>query len=674
MSHNSGFFPSQNGDREYNADDFRKFIMSFVGDGLTRIDGDESGFEVVAENPASMNVVVGKGSAIIKGSWLNPDSDTTISIPTASSSGNRYDAIVLEFNNTVGTRAVTISVVQGTASANPDYPDMIDTDSIKQLPIAYVYVGIGATSIDDSNIIDNRGTNSCPYASATMDRQELVLPIASNTTLGAIKVGRNLRIEADGTLNATGGGGGGASALSDLEDVDIDWETLTANQALLYDAVAQMWKNQTINTEPPSLVDLPDVNIENLQFGQVLRYNSTNGKWENCNWNEVPLSKLFEKVTIDALSTARYDAMSGNAGDYAIIAGGQGIGADVGTEAYNSELTKSVIDALGEIKYMGASAGVELYALFAGGMSGQTNAAWTTSGAGTMQYGLYYSSLATVYAVDNYLTAITSVSNLSIDRVSPAGAKLNQHAIFAGGHRLYRGTFGIPDNLTYNKVDAYDVHLTLDSSAVLSVARGYIASGIIGDKALFAGGVTVSGGTYYSSGSWVNASCTHQSTVDVVDDSLTVSQAESLSVARSNMASVSTPTHIIFAGGITARTHPFSTQEAPTVSNVVEAYDASLTRMTLTALSSSRQATQNLTGVYKDGWVLFSGANSNLNVDAYDSSFTKFTDTSALGQQLSQARTYLTAMSIGDYIIYAGGYASSAAQTTVDAYKVNIQG
>lgn len=38
--------------------------------------------------------------------------------------------------------------------------------------------------------------------------EEYVLPIASATTLGGIKVGANLEIEEDGTLNAIGGGGG----------------------------------------------------------------------------------------------------------------------------------------------------------------------------------------------------------------------------------------------------------------------------------------------------------------------------------------------------------------------------------------------------------------------------------------------------------------------------------
>lgn len=657
MSHNSGFFPSQNGDREYDADDFRKFVMSFVGDGLTRIDGDESGFEVIAESPASMNVVVGKGSAIIKGSWLNPDSDTTISIPTASSSGNRYDAIVLEFNNTVGTRAVTISVVQGTASANPDYPDMIDTDSIKQLPIAYVYVGIGVTSIDDSNIIDNRGTNSCPYASATMDRQELVLPIASNTTLGAIKVGRNLRIEADGTLNATGGGGGGASALSDLEDVDIDFETLANKQALIYDAVAEMWKNENAETEPPSLATLPDVNIENLQFGQILRFNSTNGKWENCNWNELPINKTFEKqANVTPLNTARYNMMSAKAGNQLIFAGGQGVSASYNVDAYNDSLTRTVPLPLTSTRYDGAGASVGDYAIFAGG--GNTNRT-ITKGSTTLWSGL--TPTTTVEGYDSSLTKVT-VTSMTTPKERCSGIELGDVAIIAGGVSNNQSGNNLTvqggNSMDNGVIESYDASLTLTTASAVS-QRYSAALEKVGNVAIFAGGRHSPITDFYTS--FNDITTTNLQTVDVIDESLTVSSAPDLSAQRYSIAGASTPTHAVFGGGY----------ESAAVATV-EAYDDSLTKSALASLGSARYTPNNLDGAYNDGWTIFSGVNNN-NVDAYDGSFTKAVSgqTGVLGEPLDPARTYIKLDTIGDYFVFAGGYANSASSDVVEAYKVN---
>lgn len=53
---------------------------------------------------------------------------------------------------------------------------------------------------NDENFVDET------YVNNVIDNLEL--PIASETVLGGIKVGDNLTIESDGTLNATGGGGG----------------------------------------------------------------------------------------------------------------------------------------------------------------------------------------------------------------------------------------------------------------------------------------------------------------------------------------------------------------------------------------------------------------------------------------------------------------------------------
>ena len=47
------------------------------------------------------------------------------------------------------------------------------------------------------------------------------LPIASNTTLGGIKVGANLSIDADGTLNANSGSGTGLSNIYSEEETVV---------------------------------------------------------------------------------------------------------------------------------------------------------------------------------------------------------------------------------------------------------------------------------------------------------------------------------------------------------------------------------------------------------------------------------------------------------------------
>lgn len=72
-----------------------------------------------------------------------------------------------------------------------------DIDNLQMNKQNKLTAGSGIT-IDADNVISATG--------GVVD-----LPIASNTTLGGIKVGENLTISEDGTLSATGGGGGGVT-------------------------------------------------------------------------------------------------------------------------------------------------------------------------------------------------------------------------------------------------------------------------------------------------------------------------------------------------------------------------------------------------------------------------------------------------------------------------------
>lgn len=82
------------------------------------------------------------------------------------------------------------------------------------------------TKIADFSIDGNSGSLYAP---------DYELPIASDETLGGIKVGQNLNIEEDGTLNAVGG------SLSELSDVTIS--SLANDQTLRYNSTLQKWVN-----------------------------------------------------------------------------------------------------------------------------------------------------------------------------------------------------------------------------------------------------------------------------------------------------------------------------------------------------------------------------------------------------------------------------------------------
>ena len=84
------------------------------------------------------------------------------------------------------------------------YEDLLDTPTI---PSAQVNSDWSATS-GIAQILNKPTLFDGDYNSLTNKPTTYSLPIASATVLGGVKVGANLTIEADGTLNASAGGGG----------------------------------------------------------------------------------------------------------------------------------------------------------------------------------------------------------------------------------------------------------------------------------------------------------------------------------------------------------------------------------------------------------------------------------------------------------------------------------
>lgn len=105
-----------------------------------------------------------------------------------------------------------------------------------------------------------------------------VLPTASNATLGGVKVdAETITIDNNGVIHA-------AAASTSLESLtDVDLYDLQDGQILKYDATTQKWINTSeaeVRTQLSLLEDV-DIDDETLEDGQVLKYNATSEKWEN---------------------------------------------------------------------------------------------------------------------------------------------------------------------------------------------------------------------------------------------------------------------------------------------------------------------------------------------------------------------------------------------------------
>lgn len=252
--------------------------------------------------------------------------------------------------------------------------------------------------------------------------------------------------------------------------------------------------------------------------------------------------------------------------------------------------------------------------------------------------------LDTMYAYSASLTKSMPTA-LSTVRESHAGASVEGYALFAGGANGTRST-DIVDS-----VDAYSASLTRTAAATLSGKRKWIGAASLEGRAFFAGGAS----TNLNS----NTKCAN---VEVYNGTLTRTAATNLSVARYSPLTATIGGRVLFAGG--------------DFTKVVDVYSASLTRTAAADLSRSTSggdasiAVGNY-AIFTSGLVVGSdGVGSfvgNTSCDVYNASLTKTTVT-----LLSVARVYMSAGTVGDYALFAGGGSNSPYSDVVDACDTSL--
>lgn len=254
-----------------------------------------------------------------------------------------------------------------------------------------------------------------------------------------------------------------------------------------------------------------------------------------------------------------------------------------------------------------------------------------------------------------------SVTALSAGAQKLAAASNANYALFGGGKTGSKGS---------NAVDAYNSTLTRSKPNVLNNAREELAAASAGNYVLFAGGCT-----YYYYGESTKALF---STVDAYNQSLTKSTPTALSNARHLLSGASIGGYALFAGGYDY-VNPSRTDPSITMFSKVDAYNASLTRISASSLGSGRSDMASTTignyALFAGGVYLTRSDASALKyyrnyVDAYNTSLTRTNATT-----LSVGRRGLAAAVAGDYALIAGGQQSEASTdvvATVDAYNKSL--
>lgn len=148
----------------YSAARFAEMVETFFGQNkanrgvLRGVDGE---LAVTASSPADTNINVATGAGLVQGSWYLNNASAPVAIASNSSGAVRIDIIVLVADYVAQT--VRIAVVQGTPAAG--LPALTQSaGSIWQIPLAYITLASGFTSIAISAITDLRHYANIPSA------------------------------------------------------------------------------------------------------------------------------------------------------------------------------------------------------------------------------------------------------------------------------------------------------------------------------------------------------------------------------------------------------------------------------------------------------------------------------------------------------------------------------
>ena len=152
-------------DRTYNADQMSGYFEGLVSDGVYENVGDA--MQVIASG--GMQVQVKSGRMLIDSKWLKNDAAYSIDITPAHVTLNRYTAIVARLDKSA--RTISIVAKDGENATEPAKPAISDTVSVKEMCLAYIYVGRGVTEITQSAIEDTRpDTNICGWVTGIIEQ------------------------------------------------------------------------------------------------------------------------------------------------------------------------------------------------------------------------------------------------------------------------------------------------------------------------------------------------------------------------------------------------------------------------------------------------------------------------------------------------------------------------
>lgn len=164
MTIKSGFFNSSSGDRKYDALDLSSIFDGIIEDGVfATLDN-----QFAVKPGTGMQVTVDTGKAWFNHTWTVNDAILPLTIEAADITLDRYDAVVLEVNNTDPVRRNDIKIVKGTPAGIPKKPTLVNETDVHQHALAYILVGKGVTSIEARFIEIVVGKSETPFVTGPL--------------------------------------------------------------------------------------------------------------------------------------------------------------------------------------------------------------------------------------------------------------------------------------------------------------------------------------------------------------------------------------------------------------------------------------------------------------------------------------------------------------------------
>lgn len=163
----SGFFNSVNGDRVYNAEQMSGIFEGLITDGVYESVGNK-----LAVQPSSgMTIQIASGRGWCKRHWFNNTTPYLMTVEASDVTLNRWCAVCIRADDLDSVRDAKPTLKYSDFATNPVKPAAVNTETAKELILAYVYIRAGATEIKASDITDTRANEAvCGWVTGLIEQ------------------------------------------------------------------------------------------------------------------------------------------------------------------------------------------------------------------------------------------------------------------------------------------------------------------------------------------------------------------------------------------------------------------------------------------------------------------------------------------------------------------------